>query len=99
MRCSLDRMRDTSAKLTGSFASVPLKMTSCMLEERIDLVDCSPSAHLIPSARFDLPQPFGPTTAVTPGSKLSSVFSAKDLKPTSSRRLKYIYESFYAYNI
>jgi hypothetical protein len=39
---------------------------------------------------LDLPQPLGPTTAVTPGSKLSFVFSANDLKPMSSSDLKYI---------
>ncbi len=28
-----------------------------------------------------MPEPFGPTTTVTPGSKSSEVFSANDLKP------------------
>ena len=32
---------------------------------------------------FDLPEPFGPTTTHTPGSKSSVVLSAKDLKPFS----------------
>ena len=34
------------------------------------------------STRFDLPQPFGPTTPVRPGSILNSVASQKLLKPT-----------------
>ena len=32
---------------------------------------------------FDFPEPFGPTTTHTPGSKSSVVLSAKDLKPFS----------------
>jgi hypothetical protein len=40
------------------------------------------------SDMFDLPQPFGPTIAVTPGSKFSSVLLANDLNPNSSRLLK-----------
>ena len=30
---------------------------------------------------FDLPQPFGPTTTLTPGENSSLVRSGKDLKP------------------
>src|SRR3954447_20157383 len=33
------------------------------------------------STTFDLPDPFGPTTTVTPGSNWSVVGSANDLKP------------------
>src|SRR4051794_27738310 len=33
------------------------------------------------STTFDLPDPFGPTTTVTPGSSWSVVGSANDLKP------------------
>ena len=36
---------------------------------------------------FDLPQPLGPTMAVTPASKGSSARPAKDLNPDSSNRL------------
>lgn len=45
------------------------------------------------SPLVDFPQPFGPTTAVIPGSKLSVVLSQNDLKPTSSSLLKYIFIS------
>src|ERR1700742_4791632 len=41
------------------------------------------------SNRLDLPQPFGPTTAVRPGSICSSVGSTKDLKPWSLRRVNF----------
>ncbi|NNJ25374.1 hypothetical protein LzC2_14440 [Planctomycetes bacterium LzC2] len=34
---------------------------------------------------FDLPDPLGPTTAVTPGWNSNRVRSANDLKPASSR--------------
>src|SRR5439155_9420063 len=39
---------------------------------------------------FDVPQPFGPTIAVTPGKNSSVVFSANDLKPMSCRLFRYI---------
>jgi len=39
------------------------------------------------SSRFDLPQPFGPTTPVNPGSTRISVGSTKDLKPSRRRRV------------
>ena len=38
------------------------------------------------STRFDLPQPFGPTIPVRPGSITSSVASTKDLNPTKWNR-------------
>ena len=39
------------------------------------------------SSKFDLPQPFGPTTPVSPGSIRISVGSTKDLKPSRRRRV------------
>ena len=39
---------------------------------------------------FDFPHPFGPTTAVTPGSKRRVVLSAKDLNPWSLSALRYM---------
>ena len=86
----LERVRETSAKLTGSLPSVPLNITSSILPPRRTLADCSPRAHFILSAILDLPHPFGPTIAVMPGSKSSLVLSAKDLKPNNSIDLKYI---------
>src|SRR6201986_1086555 len=48
---------------------------------RSDLCEVSPIAQRSASTRFDLPQPFGPTTPVSPGSITSSVGSTKDLNP------------------
>src|SRR5438552_17398869 len=76
---------ETSAKLSGLRLSVPLKITSAISPPRSDLADCSPSTQRIASSRLDLPQPFGPTIAVTPSWKLKVVLSAKDLKPNRSR--------------
>ena len=39
---------------------------------------------------LDLPDPFGPTTAVTPGSKRSVVGFAKDLNPRRVSSLRYM---------
>src|SRR5881227_2689015 len=77
-------VKETSAKLSGLRLSVPLKMTSAISPPRSDLADCSPSTHLIASSKLYLPQPFGPTIAVTPSWKLKRVLSANDLKPKSS---------------
>src|SRR5690242_14430006 len=80
---------DTSAKSRGGRVAVPAKITSSMPPPRSDLGLDSPIAHRIASSRFDLPQPFGPTTPVRPGSILSSAGSTKLLKPLSfSRRMR-----------
>jgi len=42
------------------------------------------------SKMLDLPQQFGPTIAVMPGSKSNVVLFKNDLKPTISSRLKYM---------
>src|SRR5471032_550559 len=52
-----------------------------MSAARSDLCEVSPIAQRSASTRFDLPQPFGPTTPVSPGSITSSVGSTKDLNP------------------
>ena len=54
------------------------------------LCELSPITQRRASTRFDLPQPFGPTTPVSPGSIRRSVGSTKDLKPTSLRRVSFI---------
>src|SRR5918998_2274196 len=60
-------------------------MTSFISAPRSILTRCSPSTQEMASATFDLPHPFGPTTAVMPlPVKTSSVKSAKDLKPVIS---------------
>src|SRR5438552_6458343 len=51
---------------------------------------CSPITHSTASPTLLFPEPLGPTTAVTPGVKRISVFSANVLKPKISSRLRYM---------
>src|SRR5256885_417075 len=62
-------------------------MTSAISPPRRLLADCSPSTQRTASTTLLLPEPLGPTMAVTPGAKSNAVLSAKLLNPTSSRRL------------
>ena len=57
---------------------------------RIALWEASPITQRSASTRFDLPQPFGPTTPVNPGSIRKSVGSTKDLKPIRRNRVSFI---------
>src|SRR6266700_2652182 len=81
----LNRSR-TSADAEGLRASLPLLMTSSIFSPRRLLALCSPITHVMASATLLLPQPLGPTMAVTPLSKASSERSENDLKPLISRR-------------
>ena len=74
-------MRATSARPSGARPEVPEKMTSSILPPRKDFAPCSPMTQANASTTLDLPEPLGPTTQVTPGSKWSVVADAKDLKP------------------
>ena len=74
----------TSAALRAGRAVVPEKITSSMAAARMDLCEVSPMTQRSASSRFDLPQPFGPTTPVNPRSMMSSVGSTKDLKPRAA---------------
>ena len=66
------------AKLTGGgFTNLP--------PDRTALGACAPRTHAMASTTFDLPEPLGPTTTVTPGSRSIDAASAKDLKPLSVR--------------
>src|SRR5690349_20191034 len=60
--------------------SDPAQITSSLLRIRSER-PCSPSAQRSASARFDLPDSLGPTTALMPGPNSTSVRSANDLKP------------------
>ena len=71
----------TSARPSGGRPEVPAKMTSSILPPRSALAPCSPSTQAMASTTLDLPEPFGPTTAVMPGSNRRVVAEAKDLKP------------------
>src|SRR5689334_4492643 len=80
----------TSAVLRGGRLLLPAKMTSSISAARIDLCEVSPMTQRSASTRFDLPQPFGPTTPVSPGSIRKSVGSTKDLNPIRRRRVSFI---------
>ena len=56
-------------------------MTSSIFWQRTRSGAWAPSTQPMASTTFDLPEPLGPTTTVTPGSSSSVVVSAKDLKP------------------
>src|SRR5580700_8726485 len=80
----------TSALLREGRRPEPEKITSSMPEPRMFLNDVSPITQRRASTRFDLPQPFGPTTPVRPGSILKSAESQKLLKPVRRKRSNFI---------
>src|SRR5918911_5613753 len=81
----LSTVRLTSARPRGGRPDVPAKITSSILPPRRLFAPCSPMTQLSASTTFDLPDPFGPTTQVMPGSSRRVVADAKDLKPRSVR--------------
>ena len=85
----LSIVTDTSARPSGARPDVPAKITSSIFPPRRDLAPCSPITHESASTTLDLPEPFGPTTQVIPGSKLSEVEEAKDLNPLRVILFKY----------
>src|SRR6187402_1964093 len=86
---ALSMVRSTSARPSGPLVAVPAKMTSSILPPRRVLAPCSPITQASASTTFDLPEPLGPTTAVTPGSKANVVGVAKDLNPLRVRLFRY----------
>src|ERR1700691_688953 len=80
----------TSAALRACTPRPPPKITSCIDWPLIASGDCSPIAQSSASVTLDLPEPFGPTTTLTPGPKSSLVRSGKDLKPFMVSDLRYI---------
>src|SRR5689334_379952 len=85
------RRSRTSAAEVGFRPSLPWKMMSCMCSPRRLLALCSPSTQVMASTTLLLPQPLGPTMAVTPRSKARSARSGKLLNPEISRRCSRIY--------
>src|SRR3954466_5372861 len=71
-------------------------MTASMSAARSDLCEVSPIAQRNASTRLDLPQPFGPTTPVSPGSIMKSVGSTKDLNPCRRRRVSFMTDALLA---
>src|ERR1700740_2365770 len=89
-RSELSIVITTSAWLRAGRLPEPAKITASMSAARSDLCEVSPIAQRSASTRFDLPQPFGPTTPVRPGSITKSVGSTNDLKPWRRRRVSFI---------
>src|SRR5215469_8015135 len=84
-------VRETSALPRGARVLVPAKTTSSILPPRSDFAPCSPMTQESASTMLDLPEPFGPTTQVMPGSSRRVVAEAKDLKPRRVRLFRYTY--------
>ena len=85
----LSIVKSTSARPSGARPLEPAKITSSIFPPRKVLAPCSPITQAIASITFDLPEPFGPTTAVIPRSKFRVVDDANDLKPRIVRLFKY----------
>src|ERR1700733_12751220 len=81
----------TSAALRACTPRPPPKITSCIDWPLTASGDCSPIAHSTASVTLDLPDPFGPTTTLTPGPKSRCVRSGKDLKPFNVSDFRRIY--------
>src|ERR1700722_550975 len=84
---SFSKVSVTSHMPSGPRESEPEKMTSSIGLPRRCLADCSPMPQRIAATMFDLPQPFGPTTAVIGSLNDKTVLSQNDLNPTTSSRL------------
>src|SRR6478735_10538870 len=84
----LSMVSETWARPSGGRPDVPAKMTSSILPPRRVLAPCSPMTQASASTTLDLPEPLGPTTAVTPGSKSNVVADANDLKPRTVKLLR-----------
>ena len=85
VRLWLSMVSDTSARPRADLFWLPAKMTSSIFPDRTADGAWAPRTHAMASTTFDLPEPFGPTTTVTPGSRSIEVVSANDLKPFSVR--------------
>src|SRR5580704_571350 len=79
----------TSARPSAGRPDVPAKTTSSILPPRSGLTPCSPITQENASTTLDLPEPFGPTMHVMPGSNLSVVADANDLNPRKVRVFRY----------
>jgi hypothetical protein len=86
----LSKTRVTSARPRPGRVAVPAKMTSSIFAVRSAFGDWVPITQAMASTTFDLPDPFGPTTTVTPGRNSRRVRSAKDLNPVSFNDLRYM---------
>ena len=85
----LSIVSSTSALPRGALLALPAKMTSSIFPPRRVFGPCSPMTQANPSTTLDLPDPFGPTTQVMPGSNCKVVGWAKDLKPLRVMLFRY----------
>ena len=85
---SFAMVKVTSAMERAGRESVPLKMTSSIVEARRFLDLFSARTHFMASTTLLLPQPFGPKRAVMPSANFMTVLSANDLNPYISRLFK-----------
>src|SRR5947208_14937760 len=86
---SLSKTSSTSQKSTGLRPAEPAKRTSSGFSARSSCGLSEPVAQRIESEMFDLPEPFGPTTTATPGSRRTSTGSTNDLNPRSLTAFRY----------
>ena len=82
----------TSAKLRApGGVAAPAKITSSIPPPRMAVGRFSPMTQRSASSRFDLPQPFGPTTPVSPSMdhqirRVDKAFEAVQPKPGKAHR-------------
>ena len=84
----LSMVRLTSARPSAGRLAVPAKMTSSIFWLRTDFGACAPSTQAIASTTFDLPDPLGPTTTVTPGSSAMVVAVGERLEALEGETLE-----------
>src|ERR1700739_1181739 len=85
----LSMVRVTSARPRAGLPAVPAKTTSSIFPPRSGLTPCSPLPQENASTTLDLPEPFGPTMQVIPGSNRIEVADANDLNPRRVRVFRY----------
>ena len=82
---ALSNTSSTSQWSAAGRSDEPANRTSSAFSARSSDGVSDPAAHTIASATLDFPDPFGPTTTATPGSRRTSTGSGNDLKPRSLR--------------
>src|SRR5436190_13387280 len=93
------KVRFTSARPLALRVLEPLKTSASRFSLRRWLIFCSPITQRMLSTILLLPQPLGPIMPVMPSSNLTTVLSAKLLKPLISRDFNLTFNGFNAANI
>ena len=89
MRSVLSNTRDTLVNDALPFPLPPSNMRSVSFPARTALELFGPRTNRIASVMFDLPDPFGPVTAVYPSMRGTVSLPPKDLKFSISTAFKY----------